>query len=279
MLMQRKGFTLIELLVVIAIIAILAAILFPVFAKAREKARQSSCLSNQKQIGLALMQYVQDYDETYPLGYYYPFGSGGSSGYMHWSGMVMPYAKSNQIFVCPSDKNKGIEPTNPSIDIQAPKISYIGNEVLFGRPRAHFTVVGMAEIEAPAELIAVAEITDYPFAIGGSSGPSGDALKSHRCVNALIAADSNMDGAANNPLTQMGGGEAEAAFAWARALTAADNSEAVSHVRYLSPDRHNGGANYSFADGHAKWLKFGSVLQGRYMGTRMYSLRSKAAIN
>ena len=61
-----KGFTLIELLVVIAIIAILAAILFPVFAQAREKARQISCLSNEKQIGLAFMQYIQDYDETYP---------------------------------------------------------------------------------------------------------------------------------------------------------------------------------------------------------------------
>ncbi|MBC7807537.1 MAG: prepilin-type N-terminal cleavage/methylation domain-containing protein, partial [Akkermansiaceae bacterium] len=62
----KSGFTLIELLVVIAIIAILAAILFPVFAQAREKARQISCLSNQKQIGIAMMMYVQDYDETYP---------------------------------------------------------------------------------------------------------------------------------------------------------------------------------------------------------------------
>jgi prepilin-type N-terminal cleavage/methylation domain-containing protein len=63
---SRRGFTLIELLVVIAIIAILAAILFPVFSKAREKARQASCLSNQKQIGLAMMMYIEDYDETYP---------------------------------------------------------------------------------------------------------------------------------------------------------------------------------------------------------------------
>lgn len=88
----RAGFTLIELLVVIAIIAILASILFPVFAQAREKARQTSCLSNEKQIGLAIMQYVQDYDETYPLCYLaYPDGHGRD--YTEWSLAVNPYIK------------------------------------------------------------------------------------------------------------------------------------------------------------------------------------------
>ena len=81
----RKGFTLIELLGVIAIIAILAAMLFPVFARARDNARKANCLSNQKQIGLALMQYTQDWDEMYPYSYYYVNGSGGSGGYVHWS--------------------------------------------------------------------------------------------------------------------------------------------------------------------------------------------------
>src|ERR671916_3232132 len=86
---KRNGFTLIELLVVIAIIAILAAILFPVFAQAREKARQASCLSNVKQIGLAAMMYVQDYDETYPGGpgvasLYYP-GPQGSWDNLPWN--------------------------------------------------------------------------------------------------------------------------------------------------------------------------------------------------
>jgi len=91
---MRRGFTLIELLVVIAIIAILAAILFPVFARAREKARQSSCLANAKQLNLAIMQYAQDYDETYPR------TSIGGTG--TWPNAVMPYMKNWQILICPS---------------------------------------------------------------------------------------------------------------------------------------------------------------------------------
>ncbi len=106
--MTRKGFTLIELLVVIAIIAILAAILFPVFARAREKARQSNCLSNVKQITLGIMMYVQDYDEMYPRIYRnaspgtmtYP-GGRASTGLM-WYGVIYPYVKNIQIFNCPS---------------------------------------------------------------------------------------------------------------------------------------------------------------------------------
>src|SRR5260221_8538249 len=88
--MKRHGFTLIELLVVIAIIAILAAILFPVFAQAREKARAISCLSNCKQIGLATMMYIQDYDETYPLGYTWD-ENGGEWGGTMWTISLQPY--------------------------------------------------------------------------------------------------------------------------------------------------------------------------------------------
>ena len=100
---QQKGFTLIELLVVIAIIAILAAILFPVFAQAREKARQTSCLSNTKQIGLAFEQYVQDYDETYPFTEECKTCFGGlRTG--EWQNVTQPYMKNTQILRCPSDK-------------------------------------------------------------------------------------------------------------------------------------------------------------------------------
>ncbi len=106
-LVAKQGFTLIELLVVIAIIAILASILFPVFARARENARRSSCQSNLKQIGLGVMQYVQDYDEKYPpSGFRNATNSSCTSTAQRcnpWQGLVQPYVKSRQVFACPSN--------------------------------------------------------------------------------------------------------------------------------------------------------------------------------
>ncbi len=96
---NKKGFTLIELLVVIAIIAILAAILFPVFARAREKARQTSCLSNVKEIALGALMYVQDYDETFP---YYAQGSYSVDPWVFWPHQFQPYIKNWQVYGCPS---------------------------------------------------------------------------------------------------------------------------------------------------------------------------------
>ena len=106
---NRRGFTLIELLVVIAIIAILAAILFPVFARAREKARQASCTSNLKQIGLAIHMYADDYDMLLPLANQYPAEPPPDDAYHQgWPGIddvLEPYTKNRQIFRCPSDKD------------------------------------------------------------------------------------------------------------------------------------------------------------------------------
>ena len=129
---RKLGFTLIELLVVIAIIAILAAILFPVFAKAREKARQSSCQSNVKQIEIGLLQYCQDYDETLPWGYIYV----GANWYS-WAHEVYPYVKNQQLFTCPSDTSAAMI-WNPTVWNGAPA-AYGYNDNLYGKALATFT--------------------------------------------------------------------------------------------------------------------------------------------
>jgi prepilin-type N-terminal cleavage/methylation domain-containing protein/prepilin-type processing-associated H-X9-DG protein len=97
----HRGFTLIELLVVIAIIAILAAILFPVFARAREKARQASCQSNEKQLGLAIIMYVADYDQRYPTNWFRSVCN-TTEVKPYWGDVIMPYVKNSQLFTCPS---------------------------------------------------------------------------------------------------------------------------------------------------------------------------------
>jgi prepilin-type N-terminal cleavage/methylation domain-containing protein/prepilin-type processing-associated H-X9-DG protein len=117
----RRGFTLIELLVVISIISLLAAILFPVFARARENARRAGCQSKLKQIGLAVMQYTQDYDDHMPLGEIYTFSGQSCAPWLldgplfhpynsdqpTWMGYIYPYTKSTQLYYCPSGPNNG----------------------------------------------------------------------------------------------------------------------------------------------------------------------------
>lgn len=138
---NRHGFTLIELLVVIAIIAILAAILFPVFARAREKARQTSCLSNLKQIGLGLMMYVQDYDETMVLSYY-------KTPTRTWMSVMEPYMKNTQLLRCPSMAGTA----------RSSGTDYGFNAWALGWGNSGPIVRTMADIEFPAQTVAFGEM-------------------------------------------------------------------------------------------------------------------------
>lgn len=159
---SSSGFTLIELLVVIAIIAILAAILFPVFAKAREKARQASCASNEKQIGLGLIQYAQDNDECMTPAWMPTAAAPNWPGGTRWMDVVQPYIKSTQVFNCPSSSNAKYDPTNSNVAYG----SYAMNVMYYSAgaptpptpiPDANQPVRTLAELPVPSDTIWVTE--------------------------------------------------------------------------------------------------------------------------
>jgi prepilin-type N-terminal cleavage/methylation domain-containing protein/prepilin-type processing-associated H-X9-DG protein len=201
--MKIKGFTLIELLVVIAIIAILAAILFPVFAKVREKARQTSCASNEKQIGLALTQYVQDYDEKYPARQY------NGDAAQSWRIAVFPYVKARGVFACPSN------PTGTASGFDAYPVSYGGNynsSPYFNQDWSHMYPgnsngtgvfadnngpgVALASIVSPAEVIEVQEQTNEGYAdanvLNHFTGANHDLFAGHTGVSNYLFCDGHV---------------------------------------------------------------------------------------
>ncbi len=167
---MRKGFTLIELLVVIAIIAILAAILFPVFARARERARQTSCLSNLRQLGLAAMMYAQDYDER--MVHYYRYMPAGSDNLYWWGDILQPYINNYQLLECPSDAWTYSSRRPPGLpdplvcSYALPNIHTRDD----GSSVPRISGSKMAVLETPAETILFAESTSAEIYVGGTPG-------------------------------------------------------------------------------------------------------------
>lgn len=226
----HKAFTLIELLVVIAVIAILAAILFPVFARARENARRTSCIGNMKQIGLAVMQYSQDYDERYPLSVWQvgdisgttnqvqspriagtPAGTYGSGEYTFMDFLV-PYVKNTQIYNCPSYTSP--YPTSASWNSAS---SYGYNTFLSGYRQGGSTYpsnppMALADVKRAAETVMM---MDHPYAI-------------HATPGAYCSISS----------------------------TGFQNPTRLPYYNMVFP--HFEGGVVTFADGHAKWFKRGA---------------------
>jgi prepilin-type N-terminal cleavage/methylation domain-containing protein/prepilin-type processing-associated H-X9-DG protein len=213
---MRRGFTLIELLVVIAIIAILAAILFPVFAKAREKARQSSCLSNVKQLTLALMQYCQDYDECLPMAYWVPAPRGG----LFLS--TQPYIKNFQVHDCPSSDQKCV-PTD-----------YLGNRS-YGYStqliRVGITGASLGQITRPSEIVLMGDVAQEENArVGFYSPSSGKFICDPDGSNCTVCGQKHNSCAFDN---------GSVIHNWEPA-----------HFNFI--ERHNGMGNVGFCDGHVK---------------------------
>jgi len=292
---MKRAFTLIELLVVIAIIAILAAILFPVFAQAKFAAKKSSGLSNNKQLGTAMHMYLQDNDDVYMPAYYYNDPNAGGSlddtGIQNWSGVVMPYVKNKQIFVSPFDPLGGQPPTNfignnegcgvpggatagnPAIqDNQACRLSYTVNEQVLPRPRGGVggvkvgqpqSVVSATTLDKPAATIVLTEFTEYINAVSGG-GPGGVRFKAHRPTDAL-ALDANgtvpydTSNTNNKPIYALSSKAAELLFDKQATIPFGDGSN--PHIVYMNSGRKSNGVTFWFADGHAKSLKVSQTLQ------------------
>jgi prepilin-type N-terminal cleavage/methylation domain-containing protein/prepilin-type processing-associated H-X9-DG protein len=228
-----RAFTLIELLVVIAIIAILAAILFPVFAQARDKARQSMCLNNMKQLGLGYYMYAQDYDEMLPASQFWdPAMNTNVTPHMKWYHVIQPYLKNNHVTQCPSDGDVGSKPLESGPFKLNERISYGWNY-----PHMPYRYPGPGETWVP---------TQWAFSLSAYSRPAnqmmfmysdirdtvpgGNALKFYQYVYCPFDWWQNPPTGAGRPLVQ-----------------------ATIYGNVSS--RHNGGVNMAFLDGHAKFAR------------------------
>lgn len=217
---RKRAFTLIELLVVIAIIAILSAILFPVFSRARENARRTSCLSNLKQIGLGYMMYIQDYDGWYPANFTQSFSTPAGNREIFYYSAVMPYLQSKQVWYCPSQT-----PPSPAL-----------------------TMSGAYAIRAMSPWLTTDNIPNYyyNYNLGGDDNPIS--RKNEAAIptpaEVFILWDMNNTG-------YYDGGNQNNYYGCRPNNGSAPAANGVG--------LHLSGDNYAFADGHAKWLARASV--------------------
>ena len=248
-----NAFTLIELLVVIAIIAILAAILFPVFARARENARRASCQSNLKQIGLGVMQYAQDFDETVPMGFYSDPTKGTPA--VSWVRALDPYIKEYNVFRCPANTKDPFEAwSNPSYAFFANQqylpsygwnFNYLFPSAYNGSSCATARPVKLAEIAKVSETVMTADTKNL--------GPDDAPLISYALESPAIQTAPDVC----NWFRGAGWGTGSSADN----PTAQGQPSGSGATGHFSP-RHLEGGNVAFMDGHVKWMTPGRLAQG-----------------
>jgi len=271
-----KGFTLIELLVVIAIIAILAAILFPVFAQAREKARETTCLSNKKQVVLALLQYVQDYDEQLPFN----SNAGGlrnnTTSYV-WQDMVFPYVKSEAAFDCPDNPFNSNNQDANGLIADFSKAHYIYYKNLkpsqYNRPGGTDLYYGSDAIN-----IGYSEFVTTNFGVPGFTGP----LTTHAPCHAGIGDTANDFGCADTVAKI----EAPGSTAWIvdddyientlwcpQCFTPYEQNGYMSMYTMLSlHGAHTDHWMIAFCDGHVKSISTSALVKPSTTGNGTYSI-------
>jgi prepilin-type N-terminal cleavage/methylation domain-containing protein/prepilin-type processing-associated H-X9-DG protein len=254
----KVGFTLIELLVVIAIIAILAAILFPVFQKVRENARRASCASNLKQLGLAMIQYSQDGDEKYPSGV---FGSYYSVA--GWASRIYPYVKATGVYQCPDDPSTKQTLTGNSAIFYP--VSYAMNDNL----DSLYNNSSLSALQSPASTVAVTEVTGmYCDLLNQNDDPDGwtaNATATQPGANSHYGSE-EVDGGDNGDgdlyeLNAQNGQHAVSANGGPGNGVGMGNPPRMSSY-WFKDGRHSDGSNFLLGDGHVKWLRAIQVSPG-----------------